>query len=614
MAPYNNGSYGNKAVMQNVNHTENFAIEGLLKIFFTSLAAALIVFSLGKYIGVTFRSASYLLVAFFMVQIIIFSLNKFNQIKDGSAAKKNPENIFLIFLSVATGLITASINRPDIDDSVYAPKAVFFTENPDSQLSDSITWIEGLPEGSDSFVFQYYEIFQASFAWFFGVKFLAVYHVLFPFIVGFLSFCAIYLLLGLFYRDSRTKLAGAVFFVLLTLLLGETHRTYGNLSIARAFHGKYVLFYLGFYFWIYVSIKYFIDRKLGQVVFLGVTGVALTVLTTTAFVFIPLLSVIIYLAFFGSRGNLFTVDTLRVGFGYFFALIPTAILALNFRSEALRVMPKGSSINAGFSADFRDQVGYLVNIDFPITPILFFVSLLLVLLLSENRKFFGIWILIPLLLILNPLTSSFVMKYLTTENAYWRMFYLLPFPLIAVIAFCGFIEKVNKYKISVFGIIISMIISVFYLPSSVLRRDNAAYLEFLSYKIHEPTRSFVQAFERTLPPGSCFCPVDVASNLVIYSSKFPQFYLREDYLNLVVERYLSADQAQARRNIAAYLYSASTSPDTKSSFQMMIRMGGPDYVVLVNDSLNTLEAANFLSSTGYNKMDLGDSRYQLWKN
>lgn len=599
--------------MKIVVNPEDRTIELLLASFYVFLVAGFVVFSIGIKTPISFGSASNIIGVVFILLVIFWGSILSRKENYVAGALKQKSSILMFLSAITTGLITSSINRPDIDDSVYAPKAVFYTENPSDLVNNSITWIAGIPTEANSFVFQYYEVLQASLSWLLGVHFLTLYHVIFPFLVGFLAFCSIYLLLGLFYQETRIRLAGAIFLVMLALLLGETHRTYGNLSIARAFHGKFVLFYLGFYSWVYFSIKYFNEKKLRQIFHLSIVSIALTTLTTTTFIYVPFLSLAVYFAFFLSRGELFSRSALKVGTGYFIALLPTAILALNFRQEAQKVMPAGSSINSGFSADFFDQIGYLINTNFPFTPFIFVASLVFACLFSPHRKFFILWTLIPFVLLLNPVVSSFIIRHITTENAYWRMFYLLPFPLISAIAFCSLAHKVREFKIIVSSTFLLLGGLIFVSPSSVFRLENGAKFDFLSYKIHEPIRSYVNEFAKSMAPGSVFAPLEVSSNLVIYTSKFPQYYLREDYLGLVIGKYLDASNALERNLTAGYLYGSSTDPAARDAFHRFISQNKPDYLILNSHSLNSAEASSYLAALGYFSGVHDGFNYQTWR-
>lgn len=596
-----------------INSPEDPIIEKLLTCFYLFLGAGFVIFSSGKQLAISFYSAAYLIGAALLIVIVWILSSIYRENKCQPGLYKKLSLVSILIPACVTGLVSSSINRPDIDDSVYAPKAVFYTEAPHSILDQSIIWIAGIPEEARSFVFQYYETLQAALAWLFGAHFLTVYHVIFPFLVGLLSFLSIYLLLGLFFEEAKVRLAGSVLLILLMLLLGETHRAYGNLSIGRAFHGKYALFFLGFYSWVYFSLKYFHEGRVRQVLHLAVVAVALSTLTTTTLIYIPFLSLTIYFAYFLSGRSLLTRAALRIGVGYFIALLPIAILAVNFRNEAQQVMPAGSAINSSFPSDFYAQARYLINDAFPFTPYLFFASLLLVILFSPYRTFFILWVLVPIVLLLNPVVSGFVIKNITTENAYWRMFYLIPFPFITAVAFCSIAKNFARFRTTTAAILIVTFVLIIVLPSSVLRKENGAYFEFLSYKIHEPVRSFVKEFSKIIGSGSCFAPIEVSSNLVIYTSKFPQYYLREDYLGLIVGKYVGEDRAAERRHVASYLYADLKQPAAEESFHRFISQYKPDCVVLRRRSSNATEAGHFLSTVGYSVAPIDGYEYQVWR-
>lgn len=584
-------------------------IEVLLAAFYIVLLSSIAVYSAGTRLSLSFRSASYAIGAVVVLVAVICALLLRKDI--AKLQGKQKDLVLVCLCALGCAVVTASINRPDIDDSVYAPKAVFYTENPDAVLGNSLTWIAGLPADAKSFVFPYYETLQASLAWLCHVHFLDLYHVSFPFLVGFLAFCSVYLLLGLFYHQSPTRLAGTVCLILIALLLGETHRTYGNVSIARAFQGKFVLFYLGFYSWTYFCLKFFIQRHAKQLAYLSVVAVALTALTTTAFFYIPVLSLVLFIAYFLSRGELFSPATIKTGVWILVALLPTALLALNFRQEAQEIMSAGSQINSGFSSDFYDQLAYLVNRDFPISPVLFIVSLVMVIIVSPYGKFFVLWTTAAVALLLNPVVSGAVIKYVTTENAYWRLFYLLPFPLVSAVAFCSAMQRFRRSSAAACSMFVILLGLVLVLPSSVFRRANGAYFDFLSFKIHEPLRSYIAELSRTLAPGTMFAPFEIATNIVIYTSHFPEYYLREDYLGLVVGKYAGAADAAERTSVANYLYGPPAGP-SPMVYDFMSRYR-PEYVILNRSTANYKEAVNDLGRAGYAADALYNPLYQVWK-
>ncbi|MGH8425821.1 MAG: hypothetical protein ACRER3_26255, partial [Pseudomonas fluorescens] len=162
--------------MKNFINPEDRAIELLLSSFYAFLVGGFFVFSIGIIIPISFGLASYVMGMFFSILVIFLGVALFRKADYAAGELKKKSSILVFFFALAVGLITSSINRPDIDDSVYTPKAVFYTENSSSLVDNSITWVAGVPSEASSFVFQYYEVLQASLSWLFGVHFLTIYH------------------------------------------------------------------------------------------------------------------------------------------------------------------------------------------------------------------------------------------------------------------------------------------------------------------------------------------------------------------------------------------------------------------------------------------------------
>src|SRR5207237_4417531 len=121
-------------------------------------------------------------------------------------------------------------------------------------------------------------------------------------------------------------------------------------------------------------------------------------------------------------------DNVILAFGYLSALIPVFLLALDFRSKVLNDIYAGAAFNLGFPIDFEGQLRLLVNPQYPITPILFVAAVAALLPFSKYRRFFAWWVFLAIVLFLNPVVSGVVIKYITTENVYWRLFWLISFP------------------------------------------------------------------------------------------------------------------------------------------------------------------------------------------
>ena len=593
----------------NKNCTNNYILEEIIKSFFILLFSSYFIFNTGEFLELTLKSAAYglliviILQSAWLVRIILLNYSNI----------KIKQLISIVALSILTGIITCSINRPDIDDSVYASKAVFYVENPDSTLDKSITWIAGTKSKINSFDFQYYETTQSALAYLLGVKYLSVYHILMPFIIGSLAFLSIYLLLGCFHENEGIKIIGSVWMIVIYLIYGAEHRSLGNFTIARAFQGKAVLFYLGFYVWTYFSIKFFERKNKKDMAILSIIGVALTALTSTTFFYLPFLSGILYVAYYFSKRYMCNVRILKIGLLYAITLMPLIIIAINYRRIAMEYFPMGSTINAGFSQDFWVQLSYVFGLRDLLEPTLLFASFIIVALYSRHKIFFIVWVLLPCLTILNPYTSNFIMKNFTTENAYWRLFYILPIPLVTIVSLCTVIEKMNS---KIFGQILTSIFLISLLTISsgkVLRKENNANFELFSIKMNEHINSVVIEISDGTIPGTMFAPLELASNLVIYTSKYKQYYGREDFYDLTLQKYNVEDGLLERKLTAKYLYGDLESSAYKDIFHKFIKVNRPDYVVLKKGAINTIESTSILIKEKYHDKGLESNVYKLFE-
>jgi hypothetical protein len=514
----------------------------------------------------------------------------------------------------AGGLLSASINRPDIDDSIYVPKAVFYLEHPDQELNHTITWIAGLPARAASIYFQYYETAQASLAHVFGLRFLDLYYVVFPTIAGFLMCLSMLLVLSIFDRRRWAALFGVVLLVLVTMSLGETHYSFGNISIARLFHGKYMFVAVGVPAWIHFSLRYLVSKQMRSWIVLFAIGIAMMSVTTTAMVFLPLLSGVIYASYILNEGKLFRRDSVILAAGYFTTLVPVVAAALHFRSTALNTISSGTIINKGWPSDFAGQLHLLINDRYPLTPILFLAALVALLLYSRYRLFFAAWIVLATVLFLNPLVSTFIIKNITTENIYWRLFYLLPFPIMIAIGLLAMFGDTFKSRMLAGVLLVGVFYFAFWGPTSVIRPENAANLGWPGYKIHEPTLSAVKEIAAALPEGSMFAPTAISSNMLVYSSRYPQFYMRDDFLQYVMHNNGMESAFVERSKIYKYLYQTDSTGEGRHAFQKMLSSEVRPHVVVVPENRPIGEEIDhILTASNYRKRPLNAGPYVLFE-
>ncbi|MDD5450324.1 MAG: DUF6077 domain-containing protein [Desulfovibrionales bacterium] len=553
--------------------------ESFLLFIFASVAFAFLVLKLGLFFSFSFAVASYLIGAGVVGAVALGAIklnlkNKLEHIVSGSS----PNSLYLVFCTLGSGLLTASIHRYSGDDGFYLAKAVYYVEHPDAIINLAVTWVADIPAGTDFVRFQYYETFQAAIAWLAGLKVLTIAHIVFPFLVGSAAFLAIYLLLGLFEKRKAARLLGSVVLVLIIMLFGDTSRSYGIYTLARAHQGKGVLLFLGFYTWVYFSLKYWEYNDWSNFFKLVVVCVALAALSTTAFAYIPLLSIILFISFYGSQGKLVSFEAFKKGTTYAISLVPLVVQALSYKRALLNLHPK-EHWKSHFPSDFWGQVE-LITGDSLLIPVCLGLSLVVIAIFSPHRKFFLIWVFVTVAFVLNPIVSGFIMSKLTTENIYWRMFYLLPFPLVVVIAVLAYFRK-ESYSLAHLSIgSMLLIFAIWVSPTSIFAGGKYTTLEWPRYKLTPVAIEVVRRLHAYLPPGTMVADTEYfAVPLTISSTKFPQLLLEPRVLYNMNNDSDWKKEVLNRERVERYLYRGSKETGELAFFKRFLDKHRPDYLM-----------------------------------
>jgi len=543
--------------------------ESLLISFITFIAISTLFLMIGLYFKAKFLLIAWIILLIaILASVSIVSVAIFKSIELNKWKRTDVYSLSgVLIVSLCGAILSTSINRPDVDDSIYAPNAVFYTENPGAPIEKSVNWIASPDKTPSEGLLQYYELSQAVFSSILGINYLDVYHIIFPGVVGFFICMSMLLLLIMFGHNHSTALISMLFFILLLLALGETHRTYGNISFARAFHGKFMFLTVGVTSWVYFSLRFFLMRDWISWIVLLALGVGMAGTTSTAMPLLPLLSIVIVVSYYINEGKLnFSVPDMKLALMYFASLIPLVIMAIDFRIYALQNIGFGSSGNSGFPPSFYGQFRLLTNSDYPLTLVTFISAFVVVILLSGYRKFFISWVFIVFIFLLNPIVSNFVMENITTENIYWRLFYILPFPLMVCVAFSILINGRMRSKAIAFFLFLAFIPLAFWGPTSVLRPGNSSTFEFPPrHKIGADNLTASREIIDLIPSGTMFAPLELSSQILIMSSHYPQFHMRNDFLQRILVSIGHINEFHKRSNAYEYLYGESNTHVIKMS-------------------------------------------------
>src|SRR3546814_14441162 len=89
--------------------------------------------------------------------------------------------------------------------------------------------------------------------------------------------------------------------------------------------------------------------------------------------------------------------------------------AINYLLIAKERVGTGSVINVGWPVDFFGQLRFLIEPSMPLTPFLAVASVIALCWYSRYRLFFAWWIGLAVVLLLNPIVSGYVMRYIAPE-------------------------------------------------------------------------------------------------------------------------------------------------------------------------------------------------------
>ena len=217
----------------------------------------------------------------------------------------------------------------------------------------------------------------------------------------------------------------------------------------------------------------------------------------------------------------------------------------------------------GFPSTFRGQWKLIFGGQLNLTSLVFFGSILVALVLSRGpqRKFLIGWLVFLFLVPLNPVFMPLISKQLTTLTAYWRLFFILPFPLvigIAVARLATVCRCESRRKALVAGSLLLAMALVFNLVDS--RRDfkdRIAVFSKISYglfshKLPAQTEREVKQIIAASVPGVMISPMRYSALIPLFTNDIPQVSVREFFL-----LYASVNNSQkeeALSKIAAIRY------------------------------------------------------------
>jgi hypothetical protein len=526
---------------------------------------------------------------------------------------RGPELGLLVALSLLCGFLSLGAIRPEVDDVNYAARAVYFLAQPDLPLDLAFhdhAFFEA-PLTYPLLLTYTGELFWAHLAWLLHVDFLDAYHRIAPFVGGALIPLAWALAIARFTRGSQGAALGSVALCAYLCVDGVSHNGFGNYAFVRIWHGKVLLLALCVPLFTAFALDW-LERPRGSAwLKLFLVAACANGLSGTALFLLPLLALALAAGHLAARGPSRRVLLEALGLGS--TLVHGVALGLLLRLSANPADYRYLGFEVGFAESFLGQLTMVFPTTPPIAIAGFVLSTLacLALLHAERRRFLLGWLAGIVALALNPLVLPLVVEHLSTWNAYWRIFYALPFPLTlgAAAALLAARRRLStRALLAVAGLLVLGAAA-----ANALAPGPASFggLPFSpgSYKLRPGLLEELEAIAAHATPGPMLAPYDISSTLPLVSGAFPQASVERYFLVHFARLQGRPEDAESRHRAA--LYAGGRSATGLADVERLIEHGLQNVVVVRPRSFDPA-LVRLLQSRGFRR-ELGLARLVLFR-
>ncbi len=458
----------------------------------------------------------------------------------------DPANLGILFgLCAIAGLFSLLAITQSGDDVSYVSRVVYFLHHPDQSLDFNLH--DNLLLGDRSYfimLFSTVEFFWGYLTWITGQHFADVYYWLVPSLGGALIPLVWFFVSSKLTRSPPAALLATTAIMLFLGLTAITNKSFGYVAFLRIWQGKAMLMSLLLPLFIAYSLEFFRRPHFWRGIKLFLALVTSLGLSASSLFLMPSLAIALGVAFlagtFKKRSVLTQLLTLL---GYYSIFVPLIAAGAFYIYSTYSVSPwqyleRGGMMAESFNLFFADTfVGQYESVfgawysGLSVVAIAILIGCI-VLVSPANRRFLLGWI-FSALLFLNPWTYPIISQLFTSDNAYWRLFYVLPLPLaVGIVAICGY-KNLNPFKLgltrwsktsltySLCGILLGLALLVNIVPNAyglAHRIDGFA----LEHKLDAETQDAIAEILSVSPPGGMLAPFEYSQKVPIYSAEHPQ--------------------------------------------------------------------------------------------
>lgn len=542
-------------------------------------------------IGWSFRSLFYSYLVWVIFQILIYLYLIFRHFSELIEILRKPENLVLLGLCMVGLFLATGWVRPDADDFNYiGGRIIYWIENPDKPLDLSYHNYALLPFSItyNMLFYQPFDLLCGFFAMAFNVEVLDAYHIVIPAFTGALIPLIWYMVIRCFVSSKSSVLFGVIAIMVYLCMDGTEHRTFGNFAFVRIWQGKAIYLSCCIPLFIGWTLRYFNNQSRLHFFRLFILSIATAGLTATTFPLTLFLMLMLVSGFILSEGV--SKYTIKTTMKYYLAqtwLVLCGVYSiLYFEKTSVNYL----GFLEGFPKKLIPQYELVFGSGVSFTIIAVLISFMAVLILSDKKTrllFIG-WLTFGLLVLYNPWTMPFISRHFTSENIFWRLFYILPFPLSIGLAGAFIAARCKFYFISLFtfSIVCAVIVALYSYAFPIKSVFGKLPFRPFQHKIDKVIEEDVHFIISNTPPGPLLGPLRYRVHIPLFDNQRKMIFGRAWFVHLGGLRNKMVDLADSR--LKAVNSTEASLPTILKDFEKALSDGVTNVVLDRNKMDNTI--------------------------
>jgi hypothetical protein len=405
----------------------------------------------------------------------------------------------LWLLAVACVGLTLVAHRPDADDAFYVNIAVAAIEAPGQALfsRDTLVGVENVPIYLPVYRVHSYELWNGALAFLTGIPPIYVFH----WVSAGLGALLVPLAYAKLFRvlTPRWWLWSVGVLTLILVVIGETHRWYGNFAFVRIWQGKAILLSVALPLIFAYSLRFAVQPTMRGWLLLGASQIAAVGWTSSALWTAPAAALLALAAAFRPSPQSLKIAAIGA-LGSVYVLVQAALLRARLTdlraSWSLPDREPGAQLLVAFVTTLGDSRLLLFGLG----------TLLVAGAVSAPglaRRFAVVCPLILLVGLLNPYVAKWASMNVTGPS-YWRSMWALPLPILMTLVLTSPLRIVPSRPLTGRLLCVGLVTAfVLLVPRySALSATNGVHLGWPALKVPAAPYRWAAIINQSVPPGT----------------------------------------------------------------------------------------------------------------